>query len=58
MEDLLSFAKTRKFWVAVVGAAVAYMTLKFGTSDELTLLVSLLSAAGVYVIPNEKGLLK
>lgn len=53
MKDLLTFAKTRKFWVAVVGAVVTYITVKYGQSDELTLLTGLLTAAGVYSVENK-----
>lgn len=54
MKDLLSFAKTRKFWIAVAGAAVTYLTAKYGQSAELTLLTGLLTALGVYGVQNDK----
>jgi len=53
MKDVLTFAKTRKFWVAVVGAVVTYLTVKFGQSPELSLLTGILTALGVYGTPNE-----
>lgn len=51
--QLFAFAQTRKFWVAVVGAVVAYLTVKYGTSPELTLVTGLLTALGVYGTPNQ-----
>lgn len=53
-KDVTAFARTRKFWVAVAGAVVTYLTAKYGTSNELTLLTGLLTALGVYGAPNEK----
>lgn len=54
MKDILSFAKTRKFWTAVAGAGVAYIVAKYGQSAELTLLTGILTALGVYGVPNEQ----
>lgn len=53
MKELLSFAKTRKFWTAIAGAVITYLTAKYGQSPELTLLTGLLTAAGVYGVPNK-----
>lgn len=52
-KDITDLAKTRKFWVAVAGAGVTYLTAKFGTSSELTLLIGVLTALGVYGATNE-----
>lgn len=54
MQDILSFTKSRKFWVALAGAVVTYLTVKFGTTPELSLLTGVLTAAGVYGAPNEQ----
>ena len=53
MSDIFTFAKTRKFWVAVAGAVVTYLVAKYGQTSEITLLTGLLTAAGVYGTPNE-----
>lgn len=49
---LLDLAKSRKFYLAAVGAVVTYLVAKYGNTDEITLLTGLLTAAGVYSAPN------
>lgn len=52
-EDIFSITRTKKFWVAVAGAVVAYALATFGQSNELTLFTGLLMALGVYGVSNE-----
>lgn len=52
-KPLLSLTKSRKFYVAVAGVVVAYLTVKFGESPELTLITGVLTALGVYGATNE-----
>jgi len=51
-KPLLSLAKSRKFYIALAGAVVTYLTAKYGASNELTLLTGVLTAAGVYSVEN------
>lgn len=53
LKDITAFATTRKFWVAVTGSVVTYLTVKYGQSAELSLLTGLLTALGVYGVNNE-----
>lgn len=52
-KPLLSLAQSRKFYVALFGAVVTYLTTKYGKTAELTLLTGVLTAAGVYGVSNE-----
>lgn len=52
-KDIAAFTTTRKFWVAVTGSVVTYLTVKYGQSAELSLLTGLLTALGVYGVTNE-----
>lgn len=53
-KNIAKFARTRKFWTAIAGTAVTYLTVKYGQSAELTLLTGLLTALGVYGLGNDK----
>lgn len=53
LEDIFNVAKTRKFWVAIAGAFVAYLVTRFGESAELTFFTGLLTALGVYGVRND-----
>lgn len=47
--------EARKFHIALAGALVAGLQLAFGADNELvTLLITALTAAGVYRVPNRK----
>ena len=47
-------AKYSKFYIAVLGVVMAYLTHKYGNTPWLTDVVYALTAAGVYVAPNVK----
>lgn len=47
--------KYNKFIVAGVGAFVTFVTLAYNSPEWLTTLVPILTALGVYQVPNEKG---
>lgn len=51
-QDIVNVAKTRKFWVALAGAGVTYITIKCGNIPELTLITGVLTALGVYQAAN------
>lgn len=51
---MLDLARSRKFYVALAGVVVSYFTTKFGQNAELTLFTGLLTALGVYGVPNEQ----
>lgn len=46
--------KYNKFVVAIVGGIVAALTYLYGTSDWLPVVVNLLTALGVYRVPNSR----
>lgn len=50
-----NFNKYNKFWVALTGAVMSLLTIRFGSADWLPILVSFLTAIGVYGIENEKA---
>lgn len=54
-KPILNITKSRKFYIALSGAVVTYLTAKYGASNELTLLTGVLTALGVYSINNEGG---
>ncbi len=51
-KPLLELTKSRKFYIAATGAVITYLVAKYGNTDEITLLTGLLTAAGVYSVPN------
>ncbi len=50
----MSFGKYSKFIVALVGFVVVLLTQYFGDANWLPPLVSLLTALGVYQVPNRE----
>lgn len=46
------FTKYNKLWVALLGAIVTTLTVYFPSSQWITLIVTFLTAAGVYAAPN------
>ena len=47
-------AQYSKFWIALLGAVLTTLTVYFPTNEYVTLIVTLLTALGVYVTPNKK----
>lgn len=54
LKNITNVAKTRKFWVSVVGGAVTFLTLQFNSPDWLSTVTLALTALGVYQVPNAK----
>lgn len=52
MEDILSFAKSRKFYVAVIGFVLALFNIYWPGALWYAPLIAALTAAGVFGIPN------
>lgn len=50
----MNLAKYRKFLVALIGAAVSVASVMFTDTTWLPPVVSLLTALGVYQVPNKK----
>lgn len=48
----MSLGKYSKFWIALIGALVALLTIYFGAQPWLPILVNFLTAIGVYYAPN------
>lgn len=55
LSDITNFAKTRKFWVALVGLFVNELVLFYAANPPswLTIVIALLTALGVYQVPNK-----
>jgi type IV secretory pathway VirB2 component (pilin) len=49
---MFSLGKYSKFWIALIGAIVSGLTLYFGSNEWITILVTFLSAIGVFASPN------
>ena len=47
--------KYTKFWVALIGAVVALLTIYFGAQPWLPILINFLTAIGVYAATNTTG---
>jgi GH25 family lysozyme M1 (1,4-beta-N-acetylmuramidase) len=54
IQELGKPAKYSKFYVAILGVVIAYLTHKYGSTPWLTDVIYALTAAGVYVAPNVK----
>jgi hypothetical protein len=52
--QILNFAKTRKFWTALAGGVVTFLTIMFNSPEWLSSVTLLLTALGVYRAPNAK----
>lgn len=50
--DITNIAKTRKFWVGLGGAIVTYLVTAFSSVEGAGLVMSILTALGVYQAPN------
>ncbi len=49
----MNWKKYSKFWVALGGAAVAFLTIQFGADNTyVQVVVALLTSLGVYAVPN------
>lgn len=54
VNDIKNISKTRKFWVALGGAVVAFLTGIYGPDNEtVRLAIGVLTALGVYSVRNE-----
>lgn len=51
-KPLLSLTQTRKFWMGLATAVVAYSLLRFGATPEVVLLEGVLGSLGIFVAPN------
>lgn len=54
MDDLINFAKSRKFYVAVIGFVLGLIQLYMPDQQWYAPLVAFLTAVGVYAVPNDK----
>lgn len=55
LKDIQNISKTRKFWTAVAGGAVTFITIAFNSPDWLSAITLFLTAMGVYHQPNDPG---
>ena len=49
------FSKYRKFFVALLGAAVQVVVQQFPDQEWVQVIVAVLTAIGVYQVPNDLG---
>jgi hypothetical protein len=54
LNNIASFGKTRKFWVAVIGGAVTFASMAFDSPSWLSGVTIALTALGVYQAPNDR----
>ena len=54
LKDVVNVGKTRKFWVGLVGAAAQAALYYLEDYPEFAPLFALLTALGVYTVPNRK----
>lgn len=54
MSDVLDFARTRKFWTAVAGGLVTFLSIAFDSPTWISGLTITLTALGVYQSPNKR----
>ena len=54
LKDVKNVAKTRKFWISMAGAAAQAVLVFVVSVPELTPLVGILTALGVYEVSNAK----
>lgn len=47
------FTKYNKFFIALFGAIITTLTVYFPTQDWVTLLITFVTALGVYATPNK-----
>lgn len=53
MQQIFKFAETRKFWTAVAGGVVTFLTIAFNSPEWLSGVTLVLTALGVYQNPNK-----
>lgn len=54
LKDITNVAKTRKFWTAVVGGIVTFLSILLNSPEWLSAVTLALTALGVYKNPNER----
>lgn len=55
MKQIFKFAETRKFWTAVAGGVVTYITIAYNSPEWLNAVTLALTAFGVYGVSNTNG---
>lgn len=51
----MNFVETRKFWTALAGGAVTFISIAFNSPEWLSGVTLLLTALGVYQTPNQRS---
>lgn len=52
-KDLQNFGRSKKFWTAVAGGVVTFITVAFNSPDWLSGVTLALTSIGVYAQPND-----
>ena len=54
IKDITNIAKTRKFWIGVLNAAATGVLVFVADKPEFAPVIAILSAFGIYRVPNAR----